>query len=75
MTAQVETAQRWRSDIAARVAAGDRFAGLYGTAVPEGCRLTAILATPTGFELLPVTVLAADGLRYPSLTPLVSSAF
>lgn len=77
MTGRLQTAELWRDDIVRSVAAGERFAGLYGTAVEGGCRLTAILAVPGGFELAPLHVTPdADGeLSYPSLTPAVPSAF
>lgn len=75
MTAAVSAAERWRTDVVARIEAGARFAGLYGTAVDEGCRLTAVLAVPGGFALVSFSVLTVDGLRYPALTPLVPAAF
>lgn len=65
----------WRHAIAARVADGARFAGLYGTSVAEGCRITAVLAVDGGFDLLPLVVRADEGLRYPALTVAVPSAF
>lgn len=67
----------WRQLILARVHAGARFAGLFGTTEPDGCRVTALLSTPDGFDPLTVTV-HPDGsgaLRYPSLSPQVPAAF
>jgi formate hydrogenlyase subunit 5 len=65
--------------VADRVAGGDRFAGLYGTADDHGgggggLRLTALLATPKGIEPLDTTLPVGAG-SYPSLTPSVPGAF
>ncbi len=56
----------WRKGVIDRVEGGDRFAGLHGTAVGSGVRLTAIVTTDAGFDLID-TELDADTLRYPSL--------
>jgi formate hydrogenlyase subunit 5 len=63
----------WRAEVARRVEAGERFAGLFGTAEPRGrTRLTAALAGLGQLELID-TVVGAGG--YPALTPLVPAAF
>jgi Ni,Fe-hydrogenase III large subunit len=60
-------------DVAGRIAAGDRFAGLYGTAVDAGLRLTALLARPG--DVVPLdAMLAGDLDGYPALTPAVPAA-
>ena len=76
-TTKPETGEQWRATVAERVAEGARFAGLYGTATDAGCRLTALLATPAGFDrvLLEVRPDADGTLSYPSLTVAVPSAF
>lgn len=66
------TPVEWRDDLAARVAAGARFAGLYGTGSPPDCRLAALLVDGAHVDRL-TTV--ADGDRYPSLSPVVPAAF
>lgn len=72
----IRTAEQWRETIRDRVENGARFAGLFGTAMAEGCRLTALLAVDGGFDLLSWDVVDdGEGLRYPSLTPLIPSAF
>jgi formate hydrogenlyase subunit 5 len=58
-----------------RVGAGDRFAGLYGTAVLEDAlRLTALVATADRVEALDA-LLPASQRRYPALTPKLPAAF
>lgn len=75
--ANIATGEQWRSFVAERVNAGERFAGLYGTGTGSGCRLSALLATSDGFELVSVDVNPdrAGQLAYPSLTVAVPSAF
>jgi formate hydrogenlyase subunit 5 len=60
--------------VTVRRRAGDRFAGLYATAMadPDLLRLTALLATPTGVEPLDALVPAAG---YPALSPGLPAAF
>lgn len=69
--------EQWRATVTHRITAGERFAGMYGTAVAGGCRLTALLAGRDGFEAVQV-LLHTDSegrLMYPALTPSVPSAF
>ena len=71
----VQQAEEWRDAIRDRTQDGARFAGLFGTATADGCRLTALLAVDRGFELRSTDVVdEGDGLRYPALTPVVPSA-
>jgi Ni,Fe-hydrogenase III large subunit len=62
----------WRDEVARRVAAGQRFAGLYGTDDPLGTLLTALLVDGDHVDRL--TTLP-ERERYPSLSPLVPAAF
>ena len=72
----VQQAEEWRDAIRDSIQDGARFAGLFGTATADGCRLTALLAVDRGFELRSTDVVdEGDGLRYPALTPVVPSAF
>lgn len=64
----------WRADVLAELGAGGRLAGLFGTAVGQDVRLTAVLAGPEGVRLLD-TVLPAWQQEYPALTPEASAAF
>jgi Ni,Fe-hydrogenase III large subunit len=60
-------------EVAGRVSAGERFAGLYATATDAGMRLTALLAAPG--DVRPVDVwLPGDATGYPALTPTVPAA-
>jgi len=63
----------WRKHVTDRVSGGDRFAGLHGTAVGSGVRLTAVVTTDGGFDLID-TELDADTLRYPSLSASLPAA-
>lgn len=67
----------WRRQILTRLRAGARFAGLFGTTEPEGCRVTVILTTGDGFVPLTVTVLPdrTGALRYPALSTEIPAAF
>jgi Ni,Fe-hydrogenase III large subunit len=58
--------------LASQVAAGKRFAGLFGTADPGGVRLTVHMADPKTINELEVLI-TED--RYPSLTPQLGAAF
>ena len=58
-----------RMGMAAEVAAGRRFAGLFGTARPEGLLLSAHLAGPGGGRARWRRVLPAGAAGYPALTP------
>jgi len=72
------TAADLTGQVQGRRAAGDRFAGLYATAVDDQAtggqrlRLTALLATAGGVE--PVDALVPES-GYPALTPSVPAAF
>ena len=72
------------ASVAARVAAGARFAGLFGTAVPggtglEGTGTSALLLSAhlaAGGDLHTVEALVpAAATGYPAVTPLVDAAF
>ncbi len=67
----------WTRHVVDRVRAGERFAGFYGTTIPDGCLLTALLADGSGFDAVRSIIHAdADGeLHYPSLTPEIPAAF
>jgi formate hydrogenlyase subunit 5 len=56
------------------VGAGNRFAGLFATARPDGLLLSAHLAGPGGVETLEAMLPAGAG-RYPALTPRLRAAF
>jgi formate hydrogenlyase subunit 5 len=60
--------------MAEEVAAGRRFAGLFGTARPEGLMLSAHLADASGVTVAD-TVLPATATSYPALTPRLGAAF
>jgi Ni,Fe-hydrogenase III large subunit len=68
------TVKTWREAVVARVVAGARFAGLFGTADGPSTRLTVALAGAGSLDLLDVT-LGPRTRRYPSLTPDVPPAF
>jgi Ni,Fe-hydrogenase III large subunit len=57
-----------------RVAAGSRFADLFGTAQPDGLLLTAHLAGPAGVETWQAR-LPPGTASYPALTPRLGAAF
>jgi formate hydrogenlyase subunit 5 len=61
-------------ELAGEVAAGRRFAGMFGTARPDGLLLTAHLAGPGGIAPLD-TLLPAGAAGYPALTPRLGAAF
>lgn len=67
----------WQQEVAVRVDAGQRLAGMYGIAQDQGCEITVILAVDWGFETVRVHIAPRpDGtLGYDSLTPLVPAAF
>ena len=71
------TALAWRDEVAAGVAGGERFAGLYAIARPDAAEVTALLASDAGVR--PVTCRAdrgTDGLPHvPSLVPVAPAAF
>lgn len=72
-----QSVDQWVNDVTARVSAGDRFAGMFGSAQPDGCRVTALLAGPDGMDAQHALVSkdSAGRLSYPSLTPQIPSAF
>jgi len=57
-----------------KVAAGCRFADLFGTARPDGLLLTAHLAGPAGLETRQAVLPPGTG-SYPALTPRLGAAF
>jgi len=71
----------WRQEVADRVAAGERFAGLYGRAEIRddihGCAVTALLVCGSAVCALETWIAPDDAgeLHYPSLTALVPAAF
>ena len=68
----------WRAMVLDRLAAGNRFAGLYGTADHNGCRITALLADATGIEAVQTMAEFTRGsaaLTYPCLSDAVPAAF
>lgn len=73
--------QQWRQVVLDRLAAGDRFAGVYGTADgttdENGCRITALLARSGGFDMIHTLAGFAGGhpLSYPCLSDQVPAAF
>jgi len=69
--------ERWRSDVVARVRAGDRFAGLYGVTDGDSCRLTALLVTADDVDACHAVVQpdARGVLAYPALSTDVPAAF
>lgn len=73
----MRTPQAWRAGVVQAVSDGARFAGLYGTTTSNGCRVSALLAEPSGFRAVRVEIEPdrAGRLSYPSLTPMVPSAF
>ncbi len=83
MTAQARTATAsvpvgaWRVDVLGRIAAGDRFAGLYGTDRDGSCELSALVTAGEGVDCLRTLVRPGSGgsLRYPALSPEVPGAF
>jgi Ni,Fe-hydrogenase III large subunit len=65
----------WRKQVLDEVTNGQRFAGLFGTAVTEGVRLTALLADPADGLRAVDTVLPGWQRGYPALTPDLGAAF
>lgn len=61
-------------ELTGKVAAGWRFADLFGTARPDGLLLTAHLSGPDGLESLQTTLPPGTG-SYPALTPHLGAAF
>jgi len=68
------TAASLATTLAARVAAGARFAGLFGTAIPGALLLSAHLAANGELETVEAVV-PAGMTAYPAVTPLVGAAF
>lgn len=62
------------AELAGEVAAGRRFAGLFGTARPDGMLLSAHVARPGSIGTLQAT-LPAGAAGYPALTPRLGAAF
>lgn len=68
---------QWRVEVLRRVAAGERFAGLYGTSVGDGCVVSVLLANGDGVDRVHV-ILAPDEdgrLSYPSLSAEIAAAY
>lgn len=63
-----------RDEVAMRCSAGDRFAGLFAATLPQGVRLTGVLARPGSLDLLDV-MLPPGAESYPTLTAAVPAAF
>lgn len=83
MTTEVATSvadlplDQWHAQVAARVAGGDRFAGVYGSHRGDTAQLHALLVARATVSCLR-TRLAPDAegsLAYPALTPAVPAAF
>jgi formate hydrogenlyase subunit 5 len=74
-TTEPDVQALWK-DLEARVAAGDRFAGLFATQVTDHgpVTLSAQVATAGDIETLEVT-LPPGATRYPALTPRIGAAF
>ncbi len=68
-----DAAEVW-AEVSAAVAAGRRFAGLFGTARPEGLVLSAHLAAEDGISVAEA-VLPVAAAGYPALTPRLGAAF
>jgi Ni,Fe-hydrogenase III large subunit len=68
---------RWRSQVVARVAEGQRFGGVYCSHRGDAAQLHALLVTDRGVDCLRATLSAGDDgwLTYPALTPDVPAAF
>jgi len=70
----VTVAVVWK-EIESRVAAGERFAGLFATRAADGqLVLSAHVARPGGIDTLEAA-LSADAVSYPALTPRLGAAF
>ena len=75
MTVTQADAGTLREELAARVAAGDRFAGLFGSRSEEGqLALSAHVATAGGVDTLEAP-LPPGAASYPALTPRLGAAF
>ncbi|MGO9295544.1 MAG: NADH-quinone oxidoreductase subunit C [Streptosporangiaceae bacterium] len=61
-------------ELTSQVAAGRRFADLFGTARPDGLLLSAQLAVPAGMSILEAHIPAGQA-SYPALTPRLRAAF
>ncbi len=74
MTAPMIAAASLGSTLASRVAAGQRFAGLFGTVVPDGVLISAHLAGGSDVETIDA-LLPPDAATYPAVSPLIGAAF
>ena len=83
MSTQTETiltvlpTAKWRAAVLDRLAGGDRFAGIYGTADANGCRVTALLAGRTSIQAVHTLAEFTRGsgeLSYPCLSDEVPAA-
>jgi formate hydrogenlyase subunit 5 len=83
MTTEVATTvadlplDQWHDQVAARVAGGDRFAGIFGSHHGDTATLHALLVARATLSCLRTELApdAADSLAYPALTPAVPAAF
>lgn len=71
------TGLAWRDEVAAGIAAGERFAGLYATALPDTAEVTALMASDAGVRAVSCNATpGADGqLHVTSLVPVTPAAF
>lgn len=71
------TPQEWHDAVVADVAAGSRLAGMYASSLDEGCRLTAVMSRPGGFETLHALAVpdSSGVITYPALSTKVPAAF
>ncbi|MDO5743151.1 MAG: NADH-quinone oxidoreductase subunit C [Micrococcaceae bacterium] len=71
------TPGRWHHQVVQGCSQGARFAGMYGTTIAEGCQLTALLMNGPRVEVIQALVRPNDDgvLTYPSLSPMIASAF
>jgi Ni,Fe-hydrogenase III large subunit len=66
----------WRDQIVRRVAAGERFGGVYAAGGGDSCVLSALLVSGHGVDWLRAKpVVDNEALSYPALTPDVEAAF
>lgn len=67
----------WRTTVLQRLAGGDRFAGLFGSAGADSCRITVLLSGGSGIDAVHTMALRDDSgrLSYPCLSDQVPAAF
>ncbi len=74
MTAPTIAAASLGSTLASRVAAGQRFAGLFGTVAADGVLISAHLAGGSDVETIDA-MLPPDAAAYPAVSPVIGAAF